>query len=159
MMALTSTTLCRVARPPILLGAALAALLALGACAQRSADAPSAEPSAGQTPSGEVAAPSYRYDEPAQETSPLIYDDAATQPGQRGRDEGYQEANEQCDAYARAVVAQDRRIRSDRDTMRSSRLGSTPMSSLSRSMRDHGDQGSYERHFRQCMESRGASDE
>ena len=149
MMALTTSTPRAACRPAILLGVALAGLLALGACAQRSAEAPA----------GEGAAPAYRYDEPRQETSPLIYDDSATQPGQRGRDEGYQEANEQCDAYARAVVAQDRRIRSDRDTMRSSRLGSAPMSSLSRSMRDHGEQGSYERHFRQCMESRGTSTE
>ena len=124
-------------------------LLLLGACAQQSEER--------RVPEG---TPAYQYQAPAQETSPLIHG-----PGDLGSapvgvdEEEYNAAAEQCHNYARGVVLQDRRISHDRDARRSGQLGSSRTFSLQRSMQDFGEQGSYERHFASCMESRGAAPE
>src|SRR5690625_55729 len=127
-----------------------AGLFLLGACA------PQAEERAPAAATPEEA-PVHRYEAPAEETSPLIHDLGAPgspTAGQAG--ESYDAAAEQCHNYARAVVLQDRRITHDRDTRRSGQLGSSRTFNLQRSMQDFGEQGSYERHFASCMESRGA---
>lgn len=123
------------------------ALLLLGACAQ---------------PSEERALPedatTYRVPATAQETSPLIYDQGGLDEAPENVDEeAYNAAAEQCHNYARGVVLQDRRISHDRDAGRLGQLGSSRTLSLQRSMQDFGEQGSYERHFTSCMQSRGVS--
>jgi len=110
--------------------------------------------------------PAYRYDAPPrelsageavpQETSPLIHDPRGTGRQPAGSDEdAYDAAAEQCHNYARAVVLQDRRISHDRDTGRGGEYSISRTFSLQRSMQQFGEQGSYERHFSRCMESRG----
>src|SRR5690554_6904978 len=123
------------------------ALLLLGACAQ---------------PSEERALPedatTYRAPAAAQETSPLIYDQGGLDEAPENVDEeAYNATAEQCHNYARGVVLQDRRISHDRDAGRLGQLGSSRTLSLQRSMQDFGEQGSYERHFTSCMQSRGVS--
>lgn len=126
---------------------AIAGLLLLGACAQQVGEQPPAE-----------GAPAYRYAPPAAETSPLIHgpNGFGASPTADAQ-ESYDAAAEQCHNYARAVVLQDRRITHDRDTRRSGQLGSSRTFTLQRSMQDFGEQGSYERHFTSCMQSRGVS--
>lgn len=128
--------------------AVVGGLLLVSACAT--------QPEERSVPEG---TPAYQYQAPAQETSPLIYDpgDLGGAPPIGVDEETYDAAAEQCHNYARGVVLQDRRISHDRDARRSGQLGASKTFSLQRSMQDFGEQGSYERHFASCMDSRGAT--
>jgi len=141
MMAIRCTAL------PVVVRALAAAggTLLLAACAAPEREAPAS----GQT--GEP--PAYEYRGTTVETSPLLYEPGSIE--RPGAEEGRNQASEQCHNYARALIGQDRRTTHDRDTRRSGQIGSSRTFSLSRSMQQFGERGSYDRYFSRCMESSG----